>query len=77
MEISGEYHAPATLPPAKNPSTHSIWVAGVVTRLQSVCYEVRIAAEAVDFSLLWLVQTGSAAHAASCSVGNGVCFSQG
>jgi len=52
MEISGEYHAPVTLPPAKNPSTHSIWVASVVTRLQSVCYEVRIAAETVDFSLL-------------------------
>jgi hypothetical protein len=52
MEVIGEYHAPDTLPTARNPSIHSMWVAGVVTRLQTVCYEVRIAAEAVDFSLL-------------------------
>ena len=37
MEISGEYYALATLPPAKYLSTQSIRVAGLVTRLQSVC----------------------------------------
>ena len=77
MEVSGEHHAPATLPPAGNPGTHSTWVASVVTRLLSVCYKVRIAAEAVDFSLLWLVQTGSTTYAASCSMGTSAFFFQG
>jgi hypothetical protein len=39
-----------------------------------VCYEVRIAVEAVDFSLLRLVQIGSATNVTSCSMGTSVSF---